>query len=118
MEDIGELLKRLELELLEPAVRADASCLDALLADDFTEVGASGRTFGKDEVLSRLPTEMGVEFSIRHMRSRLLSPTVGLVTYVAQRTANGSTVQSRRSSIWVESGHTWKMLYHQGTPSD
>jgi len=115
MSDTPQLLIGLELELLEPQVRADASRLDALIADDFREVGASGRSFGKDEALSRLPTEQGIAFVTEQMEARMLSPSVGLVTYQARRTADGSAARSKRSSIWVRDGERWQMVYHQGT---
>lgn len=112
-----DLAEELELELLEQRVRADASRLDQLIADDFREVTGTGRTFGKDEVLARLPHESDVEFSTSHMRSRLLAPTVCLVTYRAQRTHEGVTVKSERSSIWIKCDG-WRMVHHQGTVTD
>ena len=117
MKDTFDLVQKLELELLEQRVREDASRLDQLIADDFTEVTGTGRTFGKDEVLARLPHESGVGFATSHMRSRLLAPTVCLVTYRAQRTHEGATVKSERSSIWIKSD-SWQMVHHQGTVID
>lgn len=117
MKEPFDLVEKLELELLEPRVRADASRLDQLIDDDFREVTGSGRTFGKDEVLARLPHESGVGFATSHMRSRLLAPTVCLVTYRAQRTHEGVAVKSERSSIWIRSD-SWRMIHHQGTVTD
>lgn len=115
MNDPRKLLEELELSLLDPANRSDAALLDRLIADDFKEVGASGRSFGKDEVLSRLPTEAGVSFRAEGLAVQLLSSTVGLVTYSATRCADGSVAPSRRCSIWrLDQGH-WQMVYHQGT---
>lgn len=117
MQEAFDLVEKLELQLLEPRVRADASRLDQLIADDFREVAGTGRTFGKDEVLARLPDENGVGFLTSHMRSFLLAPTVCLVTYRAQRTHEGVSVISERSSIWVKSDG-WRMVHHQGTVTD
>lgn len=117
MKEPFDLVEELELELLEQRVRADASCLDQLIADDFREIAGNGRTFGKVDVLTRLPNESGVEFSTSPMRSRLLAPTVCLVTYRAQRTHEGVTVESERSSIWIKSDG-WRMVHHQGTVTD
>lgn len=55
MENAEAIVMQLERDLLEPDVRSDARRLDALIADDFLEVGAAGRAFGKSEVLIRLP---------------------------------------------------------------
>lgn len=117
MNEPFDLPEKLELELLEQCVRADASRLDQLIADDFREVAGTGRTFGKNEALARLPHESGVGFSTSNMRSRLLAPNVCLVTYRAQRTHQGVTVESERSSIWIESDG-WRMIHHQGTVVD
>lgn len=115
MTDQRNLLENLELNLLDPAGRSDASLLDSLIAEDFIEVAASGRTFGKEEVLTRLPTETGVSFRAENLKVCLLSPTVGLVTYSATRTADGSVARSKRCSIWRLHQDQWRMVYHQGT---
>jgi len=117
VKDTSHVVLELELELLEQRVRADPSRLDELIDDHFREVTGSGRTFGKDEVLARLPAETGVGFSTSHMRSRLLAPTVCLVTYRARRTHQGVTANSQRSSIWIKSDG-WRMVHHQGTVTD
>lgn len=117
MKERLDLVEKLELELLEQCVREDAPRLDQLIADDFREVAGTGRAFAKDEVLARLPHESGVGFSTSHMRSRLLAPTVCLVTYRAQRTHEGVMVESERSSIWIKSDG-WRMIHHQGTVTD
>jgi hypothetical protein len=110
-----KLIEELELELLAPETRANRTRLDDLIADDFIEVGASGLTFGKDVVLAHLPDEQGVAFQASRINSRLLSPTVGLVTYDCVKTQGDSRVHSKRSSIWINKGGTWQMTYHQGT---
>ena len=49
-------LRTLEEQLLQPAVRKDATRLDALLADGFIEFGSSGRVFDKQAIIYLLPT--------------------------------------------------------------
>ena len=115
MTSIEATVMDLEAELLQPTTRADADRLAVLLADDFLEVGAAGQSFGKAEVLARLPQETGVGFAATSMQAHLLAPTVVLVTYLAQRTHDGSATQSKRSSLWVKSPEGWQMRYHQGT---
>lgn len=117
MQDDEQLVMRLERELLDPAVRSDRARLHALLADDFQEVGARGWAFGKPEVLARLPGEDGVAFRASGMQAHTLAPGVILVTYAAERSHEGQTAHSLRSSVWVEREHDWQMRYHQGTVS-
>ena len=52
MESDEAIVMRLERELLEPATRANVVRVGALLTDDLLEVGATGQSFGKAEVLS------------------------------------------------------------------
>ena len=115
MEGHQKQLKELELALLDPSGRADTSLLDRLISSEFVEVGANGRTFGKEDVLARLPLERGVSFRTEHVSVYLIAPTVGLVTYTAERTADGSTVRSKRCSIWRLDQDEWQVIYHQGT---
>jgi hypothetical protein len=115
MESVEAIVMQLERELLDPAVRSNGHRLAFLLADDFLEVGASGLSFGKPEVLARLPGESGIAFQASSMQAHLLAPGVVLVTYAAQRTHGGRTTHSLRSSVWVKNTSGWQMRYHQGT---
>ena len=115
MDAVEANVMRLECELLEPSVRADALRLDQLLAEDFLEVGATGRAFGKPDVLGRLPSESGIRFATSEMRAQVLAENVVLVTYLATRTHAGQARRSWRSSIWILSPQGWQMRYHQGT---
>ena len=115
MDSLGQQVIELERALLDPAIRADADRLSRLVADDFREVAATGRSFGKDEVLARLPHETGVGFTATAMEAHVLAPDVVLVTYTVERTHDGHTVRSLRSSVWVSHDGAWQMRYHQGT---
>lgn len=115
-ESLHTHLGRLELALLRAEVRASAEALARLLADDFREIGASGRMFGKDEVLARLPCESGVVFGTEAMEVRELAVGLAQVTYRATRSAEGETRRSWRSSLWRLDAAGWSMVFHQGTP--
>ncbi|KAF1709469.1 DUF4440 domain-containing protein [Pseudoxanthomonas kalamensis DSM 18571] len=109
------LVMQLEYALLDPQVRSDLARLDALLTDDFFEVGASGRSFGKEEVLSRLPTEPVATFAPSAMQAHALTADVILVTYACEHVRLGHAVRSLRSSLWIRDSSGWRMRYHQGT---
>ena len=115
MESDEALVMHLERELLEPATRANAARVRELLADDFLEVGASGHSFGKSEVLSWLPSESGKSFSVTSMQAATLSEGVILITYAAEKSHQGQITCSLRSSVWVKGIGGWQMRYHQGT---
>lgn len=110
-------IEALERALLDPAVRADRERVDALLAEDFLEIGASGAVFGKQVVLDALPAERGIVFAAFAMQVRPVTLDVACVTYAATRTQGGDVRRSLRSSWWRrEPDGRWRMVFHQGTP--
>ena len=76
-----EQIRRLELRLLDPEVRASPGELSRLIADDFVEFGSSGRVYDKQGVIASLQGEMGVSFSVRDFQARILASDVVLATY-------------------------------------
>ncbi len=91
MDSVESIVMSLEAELLQPETRINTQRLDALLARDFLEVGAAGRSFGKSDVLARLPREDGVTFVATEMQAQAIAATVVLVTYRAARMDLGCT---------------------------
>lgn len=118
MRSMEGVVMDLEAELLAPGTRASAERLAALVAEDFLEVGATGQSFGKAEILARLPHERGVSFTAGSMRAHALAPTVVLVTYSVQRIHKGRSASSKRSSLWVKGSDGWQVRYHQGTSTE
>lgn len=113
----AERVVALELSLLEHAVRASAERLDGLLDEDFVEFGASGRRFGKREVLAELPDESEVRYRACDLQARWLAPDLLQLTYRSERSSgDGSRRHALRSSLWRCRDGQWRMLFHQGTP--
>jgi hypothetical protein len=102
---------RQELALLRPEVRAGRNPLEALLDDDFVEIGASGRRWERDAIIADLLQSPAVEVTVANMAARIVANHVALVTYEAE--TNDRRVL--RSSWWRESGGHWKCFFHQGT---
>jgi hypothetical protein len=103
---------RLELELLDPAIRADHAAVRARLHPEFREVGASGRLWDVGTTVSALAEE-GPDDPIdaSDLESFRLAPEVILLTYTTRR---GDRV-ARRSSVWTRAVGQWLLRYHQGT---
>jgi hypothetical protein len=103
-------LYALEMELLDPAVRADPVRVGDLLRDDFIEFGSSGiREGGVDR------DALGEEHArvvIRGFSVRELAEETALVTY---RSVGQSGIEARRSSVWVRTDGDWQLVFHQGT---
>ena len=116
---LEERILALERKLLDPDVRASSQELDRLIADDFVEFGNSGRIWNKRDVLSALPTESDVHFTISNFAIRELGPGLVLATYrVIRSTVESEHRASLRSSIWRFENERWQMAFHQGTPTD
>ncbi|MEH2114663.1 nuclear transport factor 2 family protein [Nostoc sp.] len=113
------LLRQLEERLLQPDVRKSAKDIMDLLADEFIEIGSSGRVFDKQQIIESLqnePIESLIQSSIAEFKTLILATGVILVTYRIVRDISGKQpVHSLRSSIWKLNNDQWKMIFHQGT---
>jgi ribonuclease HI len=107
-----EVVVRLERELLEPGIRADASRLAAILHTDFEEIGRSGRLWGREAIVQALAEEKpaGVDFEL--LGSDRLSPESILLT-IRTTDDRGTAL---RSSLWLRVNGRWRLRFHQGTP--
>jgi hypothetical protein len=109
-------LHRLESALArrDPALLdGDAQTLHDLIADDFLEFGASGRTWTAADVRNTLATEPARDVPMEEFAVARLSVGVALVTYRSRDPRH-----ARRSSIWVRRKGRWQMVFHQGTLAD
>jgi len=113
---LRDIIYALETALHRPDVRSSAERLDALLADDFFEIGASGTTYDKRRAVEDMPRLPPAEFAVRDFNVRALSDSMALATYEAEKVSGGrERVVSRRSSIWRLTDGRWRMVFHQGT---
>ncbi|GIT80109.1 ribonuclease H [Leifsonia sp. LS1] len=107
-----ELVARLERELLDPAVRSDASRVAELLHPDFEEIGRSGRLWGRDEMLQALADEESAPMELDVLNTVSVADGIILLTARTMDARGGSL----RSSLWQRSGGRWRLRFHQGTP--
>lgn len=91
--------------------------LGALLAEDFLEFGSSGRVWDRKTILETVPSEEPFRWSIEDCVVRLLAPGVALPSYrLSVGPLEGTEVRTTlRSSVWVQRGGRWVMVFHQGT---
>jgi glyoxylase I family protein len=102
-------LARRDPDLLD----GDAAALSELIADDFLEFGASGRTCAAADVRAALATEPPRDVPMEDFAVTRLAAGAALVTYRSRDPRH-----ARRSSIWVRRGGRWVMRFHQGTLAD
>ena len=113
--DISDLIKNFETELLQPKVRKSKERLNELLADDFYEIGESGKQYNKQDILNDLPKQTEVKITIQNFNAVEISPGIVLVTYQAEKEIAGNKTSSLRSSFWQNKNGKWQITFHQGT---
>ncbi|HKW19263.1 MAG TPA: DUF4440 domain-containing protein [Terriglobales bacterium] len=115
---LAEELLELEKRLLDPELRRSPERLSHLLAENFIEFAGSGHAYDKKRVLFLLRKQAPMRLQIEEFRVVEISDSAALVTYRAYsespRTNNAR--YSLRSSLWIQRGGAWQMLFHQGTP--
>lgn len=114
-DELEAQFRELEESHLRPEVRSSPVALRSLLADDFFEIGASGRTWNRDQVIEAVPSRDPFTASIEQLAVQSLAPGVVLTTYRLVITS-GDARPTLRSSIWVHRDGRWQLLFHQGTP--
>lgn len=98
----------LEVRLLDPQVRGDASAIEALLHPDFTEFGASGRVYDRASIIAAVVKSDDPSAHPFEFRAVSLADDVVLLTYRTEP-------PSLRTSIWKRDDDRWRILHHRGT---
>lgn len=106
-----ELLRKLEIELVQPATRRNVTRFSELIDDGFEEFGSSGKSYRKQDILDLLPKENKAHYKLSNFEFKTLSKDCILVKY--KSISNGTT--ALRSSIWINNSGNWQMLHHQAT---
>jgi len=110
-------VEALERRLLDPRTRSSGKNLDELIADDFFEIGRSGRMWTKGEILKSLPQEQGLKIEMDSVQSRRIGKDIILITYRSRRVGVAQAAAALRSSIWQRRDNKWQVIFHQGTPA-
>jgi len=88
---------------------------EALTAEDFWEVGASGNCYDREfiwSVLEKRSAELVEDlWDTSELRCRQLSTDIYLLTYLLRQ---GERL-TRRATIWQHAEGGWQIIYHQGT---
>jgi hypothetical protein len=115
--NIAEKLLYNEERLLQSDVRTSPEVLSALIADEFIEIGNSGRFYTKQDVIDILKNESAFEGTITNFQIMQLSSKIVLATCRMEETpkVGFQTRISVRSSLWKFTDGKWKIVFHQGT---
>ena len=110
-EDLRDTLLGLETALAAANPQGVEGGLASLIAEDFLEFGASGRTWDAASMRETLamasPTDLVeiLEFEVVE-----LAPDIALATYRI-----GPPRPSNRSTLWCRREGRWQVRFHQGT---
>jgi hypothetical protein len=93
--------------------RAD---FEKMTAEDFSEIGASGRRYSRqfvlDELEKRYATPREDVWETSEFQCRKLTEDTYLLTYTLLQDHVRLT---RRATIWRKTMEGWKIMFHQGT---
>ncbi|MGO1409610.1 MAG: RNase H family protein [Brachybacterium sp.] len=98
-----------EQALLGDRLRADPPSAAELLHSSFTEVGASGRRFDREEILAHLAPLGDVE------AEEFIADEIAPGAVLLQYTTHEPRGTVHRSSLWVQEKGRWLLRHHQGT---
>ncbi len=111
-----ETIRNHEQRLLLREVRHSREELEKVLADDFCEVGSSGRLFSRQAIIDTMTSESVRELVMTEFEATVLAEDVVLTTFRILRYIQDQVkASSRHSSVWKKRGDSWWMVYHQGT---
>jgi hypothetical protein len=119
IEEIKQQLAHNEVAIVEAQKRRNVGSVERFLAEDFHEIGSSGRLLSRAEVLDGMPEVEILEASFEQFEAFSPVPGVVILTYVTtlRRRAQGVESSSRayRSSLWVEQNGGWRVAFHQAS---
>jgi len=120
MDSVTGKIQALEISLHQPDVRASADKLTELLHPEFREIGYSGDTYSLRFIVKALSTEVPSSSKIwsQHYVFTELAAHIIHVSYLSAHELNDVySRHAKRTSIWVQHLNSWKMQFHQATPT-
>ncbi len=114
-EDLSALIA-LEESLWRRETRFDRAYMERLLAEEFIEIGRSGRVYSRSAILAVTDQPIEAKLPLPGLVVREISKDVLQVTYNSRVVCNGEVEKGRRSSLWRKAQRGWVMVFHQGTP--
>ena len=109
-------LRDLEESLWRSETRFDRARMEATFADDFFEIGRSGRIHTREACLALESQPIDIVLPLPDFEIRVLADGVVQITYTSLVTYDGRLERGRRSSIWSRASGRWRLRFHQGTP--
>lgn len=121
-QELREQLLILEQSHLIAENRRNPEFMNLILHPEFMEIGASGNSYTKDQVIAALMIGDQPHFEIRDFEASYVLPEewnsrIWQAHYVLHATyPDESTRLTRRTSIWTQGRRRMQLKFHQGTP--
>ncbi|MBX3617812.1 DUF4440 domain-containing protein [Nitrosomonas sp.] len=115
---LAELIRQLELKLLQTDLTAHPGLIDELLAEDFEEIDHNGEIRSRADVIGWLKIkDPAMQWIFKDFRIKALTHSTVLAIYSLQKTGQPDTgnAGSIRTSIWQYRNNQWKMVFHQAS---
>ena len=115
-----KLLRSLEIELHQFETRSNLSRINQLIHSSFREIGYSGNTYSKREILDSLLNEVQSTYSVWSQDYQFIELSEEMVQVMykeARMDAQGKLSRHAiRTSIWQNVSGCWQIRFHQATP--
>jgi len=115
-QDLAQLID-LERDLATPG-RLSPATVNALLAEDFYEIGASGKTYNKQQTLDALAETTLTATQLDNFKGHWVTDDVVVLLFHSLRESNEGPIQALRSSLWQKVGNNWVLRFHQASRLD
>ena len=110
-----EEVTRINSDRREALENGDATRLAAILADDLTYVGPTGKVETKDELLSSVRGGFKTGPRVYDDARVRVYGSVAVVTYVSRPKPSGTGPEQRSTCVYVKSDGRWQLVAQQTT---
>lgn len=91
------------------------SAFEAMTAEDFWEVGASGRRYSRRHVLDTLEQRYSTPHKDIWKTEDFYCQEIAPANYLLTYTLHQGLRITRRATLWRRTSQGWLIVYHQGT---
>ena len=95
--------------------RRTRAAFEAMMAEEFWQIGASGRIYGKEYVLDTLEQRYSEPYKDEWKAEEFYCQEVASNNYLLTYTLRQGSRVTRRATIWRRTPHGWVIVFHQGT---
>jgi hypothetical protein len=106
-----------EKKLFAADQKHDLDTIKSIVADDFVDIGADGKSIGKEALLKEIPTLKLLRYEQNNFHVVALGPYAYSISYYSDATMIGADGKETRSqhglnSVWIRRDGRWQMLMH------